>query len=197
MKYLGIKQPIFFAAIISALLVSAKGTMSRKEIKSRGETYYEYTVVRVDTLQEVTFNDPMFEYILDADIIPTMYEAKVSQDKMLFVTTIDGNIDSLLVSEKHYLRERGAKLNFTGFMKCRWKTIVIQQEVCDAYCTMRNKVITEAYKYSWNTKPKVYDPIYWEIAIHDDTYHLYGPIIKYIHEKAYNRLGNRSQAKAI
>lgn len=81
MKYLGIKQPIFFAAIISALLVSAKGTMSRKEMKSRGETYYEYTVVRVDTLQEVTFNDPMFEYILDADIIPTMYEAKVSQEQ--------------------------------------------------------------------------------------------------------------------
>lgn len=193
MKRLNIKQTILIATVMSALFASAKGTLSRKEMKSWGETYYEYTVVRVDTLQEATFNDPMFEYILDNDIIPTMYEAKVSQDKMLFVTAIDGNIDSLLVSEKHYLRERGAKFNFTGFMKCRWKTIVIQKEVCDAYCTMLDKTITEVYKYSWNTKPKVYDPIYWEIAIHDDNYHLCGPIIQYVQEKTYNRLENRGQ----
>lgn len=108
MKYLNIKQAIFIATVISTLLVSAKGTMSRKEMKSWGETYYEYTVVRVDTLQEVSFNDPMLEYILDNDIIATMYGAKVSRDKMLFVTTVDGNIDSLLVSENEYLRERGA-----------------------------------------------------------------------------------------
>ena len=193
MKYLSIKLAIFIAAVISTLLVSAKGTMTRKEMKSWGETYYEYTVVRVDTLQEVSFNDPMFEYILDNDIIPTMYEAKVSQDKMLFVTAINGNIDSLLVSEKHYLRERGAELNFTGFMKCRWKTIVIQKEVCDAYCTMRDKTITKTYKYSWDTAPSPDAPIYWRIAIHNDSYRLYGPIIKYIHEKAYNRLENRLQ----
>lgn len=191
MRYINIKLAIFIAAVISTLLVSAKGTMTRKEMKSWGETYYECTVVRVDTLQEATFNDPMFEYILDNDIIPTMYEAKVSQDKMLFVTAINGNIDSLLVSEKHYLRERGAELNFTGFMKCRWKTIVIQKEVCDAYCTMRDKTITEVYKYSWNTEPKVYDPIYWEIARHEDSYHLYGPIVQYIHEKTYRRLEAR------
>ena len=191
MKYINIKQAIFIVAVISALFASAKGTLSRKEMKSWGETYYECTIVRVDTLQEVSFNDPMLEYILDNDIIATMYGAKISRDKMLFVTTIDGNIDSLLVSENEYLRERGAELNFTGFIKCRWKTIVIQKEVCDAYCTMRDKTITKTYKYSWDTAPKVYDPIYWEIARHDEDYHLYGPIIQYIQEKTYRRLEAR------
>lgn len=195
MKY--IKQAIFIATIISTLLVSAKGTMTRTPIKSFGKTYYKCTVVRVDTLQETFFNDSTIESILENDIIHTTFIGRISTNHMLFVTTINDNTDSLMVSEREYLRERGAQLNFTGYMRLSGKTIVIQKEVCDKYCTMRDKTIVKTYKYSWDTAPSPDDPIYWEIAIHDDTYHLYGPIIKYIHEKAYNRLGNRSQAKAI
>jgi hypothetical protein len=195
MKY--IKQAIFIATIISTLLVSAKGTMTRTPIKSFGKTYYKCTVVRVDTLQETFFNDSTIESILENDIIHTTFIGRISTNHMLFVTTINDNTDSLMVSEREYLRERGAQLNFTGYMRLSGKTIVIQKEVCDKYCTMRDKTIVKTYKYSWDTAPSPDAPTFWRIAIHDDTYHLYGPIIKYIHEKAYNRLGNRSQAKAI
>ena len=45
MKHINIKQATFIVTVISTLLVSAKGTLSRKQIKSFGKTYYEYTVV--------------------------------------------------------------------------------------------------------------------------------------------------------
>lgn len=182
-----IKQTIFIAAVISTLLVSAKGTLSRKPIKSFGKTYYECTVVRVDTLQEAFFNDSTIENILENDIIHTTFIGRISTNHMLFVTAINDKIDSLMVSEREYLRERGVKLNLTGYMHLSGKTIVIQKEVCDKYCTMRNKTITKTYKYSWDTAPSPDAQIYWRIAIHNESYHLYGPIIKYIHEKTYRR----------
>ena len=185
MKY--IKQAIFIATIISTLLVSAKGTMTRTPIKSFGKTYYKCTVVRVDTLQEASFNDSTIESILENDIIQTTFIGRISTNHMLFVTAINDNTDSLMVSEREYLRERGTKLNFTGYMRLSGKTIVIQKEVCDKYCTMRDKTLTKTYKYSWDTAPSPDAPAFWRIAIHDDTYHLYGPIIKYIHEKTYRR----------
>lgn len=188
-----IKQTIFIAAVISTLLVSAKGTLSRKPIKSFGKTYYECTVVRVDTLQEAFFNDSTIETILENDIIHTTFIGRISTNHMLFVTAINDKIDSLMVSEREYLRERGVKLNFAGYMRLSGKTIVIQKEVCDKYCTMRDKTITKTYKYSWDTAPSPDAQIYWRIAIHNESYHLYGPIIKYIHKKTYNRLENRTQ----
>lgn len=193
MKHINIKQATFIVTVISTLLVSAKGTLSRKPIKSFGKTYYECTVVRVDTLQEAFFKDSTIENILRNDIIHTTFIGRISTNHMLFVTAINDNIDSLMVSEREYLRERGVKLNFTGYLRLSGKTIVIQKEVCDKYCTMRDKTITKTYNYSWDTAPSPDAPIYWRIAIHNDSYRLYGPIIKYIHEKAYNRLENRLQ----
>ena len=183
-----IKHTIFIAAVISTLFVSAKGTMSRKPIKSFGKTYYECTVVRIDTLRESVFNDSTIESILENDIIHTTFIGRISTNHMLFVTAINDSIDSLMVSEREYLREHGAKLNFTGYIHLSGKTIVIQKEVCDKYCTMRDKTITKTYKYSWDTAPSPDAQIYWRIAIHNESYRLYGPIIKYIQEKTYNRL---------
>ncbi len=189
MKHVNIRWAIFIAIIVSNLLVTAKGIISRVPIKSFGKTYYKYTVVRADTLQEAVFNDSTIERILRNDIIHTTFIGRISTNHMLFVTAINDNTDSLMVSEREYLCERGAKLHFTGYMRLSGKTIVIQKEVCDKYCTMHDKTITKTYKYSWDTAPSPDAPIYWKIAIHNEFYHLYGPIIKYIHEKRYHRHG--------
>ncbi len=181
---ISVKKTIFILAIVSTLLVSAKGTLSRKAI---GNGYHQYNVERVDTLHKVAFNDSAFETIIE-DVVTTINYAELSESKILFVTTINGNTDSLLVSEPQYLRERGVKFNFTGFKYYKGKAVVIQKEVCDVYCTKQDSAIVQTYRYIWNTLPRSHTPIYWEIAVHNNDYRISGPLIQYLHEKTYRRL---------
>ena len=89
---ISVKKTIFILAIVSTLLVSAKGTLSHNVI---GNGYHQYNVERVDTLHKVAFNDSAFETIIE-DVVTTINYAELSERRILFVTTIAGNTDSLL-----------------------------------------------------------------------------------------------------
>lgn len=181
------KGIIIFYLLFITISSFAKGYLDKQSFIKHGETYYRYTVVRVDTLREAQFTDSAFYKILN-DITFTIFRSKISDDRLdnkLFVTVSEEDSDVIEIGDKWSLYERGARLCFPGYVKVMGKTIVLQKEICDKYCIITDKTLSQTYKYSWTTQWCPDDKIVWRLVKDGNIFHLYGPIFRITQEQTY------------